>query len=330
MPHAPEFRPSTRSGLTPRRVGTLLALGATAALVLSGCATSAPGDATTTSAAGPTVSTLYGDVTLPANPKRIVAIGYPEATALADLGLLPVGRTSFIPALPAYDKAFKSIPVVEDNNGKPDLEKIAALHPDLIVGDDFADKTDKAAYAKLASIAPTAIFEWKPAAGNWKSEVASTAEAIGRTSQLDALKAAYDKRAAQIRTDYADVLKTHTFDLIGADGSSWYLDGPDSSPGRVLADAGVRFGASTGQKEGFVEYSPERYDLLKNTDVVLANGADAAALQPITSNAVFGTTKAATKGLVFPTNNFFTASYRMSDALLDDFQHALDAAKAKG
>lgn len=315
--------PTSARSARARSIGAVVVGAALVAVALTGCSTSDQ----TAAASGSTksIETLYGSVDVPTSPKRIVAIGFTEATTLADLGIKPVGRTNYIPSLDAYDTFFKDIPVVEDANANPDLEKIASLKPDLIVGSEFADKADKAAFAKLSAIAPTAIFEWKPAAANWENEAAGTAEAVGRTADLEKLKADYAAKAAEIKASYQDYLSTHTVDALSGDADNWYLDGPTSAPGRVLGDAGARLGAGAGQKDGYVQYSPEQYGILADTDLIFVSADTTDDATPVTSNAVFATTKAAKAGQVVQSAHFYSGSYQMANALLADFSKALAA-----
>jgi iron complex transport system substrate-binding protein len=302
-----------------RRPLVAVALVATAGLALTGCAS---GAAVAAHDAAPTrtVDTLYGEVTVPATVKRVVAFGFPEDTALADLGITPVGRDSYIPDLPLYDKLLKPVPVVTDESGLPDLEKIAALKPDLIVGD--VPKADKEKYRsvveKLAKIAPTAAFEWKPAAGNWPAEAAGVAEAVGRTKQLAALKAEFEKKAAAIKQTYADVLAANTVDLVSGTEGTWYLYDATSSHGAVLAAAGARFGAAATQTVGFQQYSTEKYGVLRDTGILVVENAGGDDAAGVTSNPVFAGLPAAQAGHVIETRYYFPSSYRIADALLDD------------
>lgn len=308
-----------------RRHGALLVVAASAALLLSACS-SAPSD-TPTAASAQTISvdTLYGTVKVPAGAKRIIAFDFPEATALADLGVKPVGIGSYTPDLPAYNTFFKDVPVITDDSGIPDLEKIAAAKPDLIIGDMFATDIEKnrALYDQLTSIAPTVILEWTQAAGNWPADAAGTAQAIGKSAELDKLKSDYEKHAADIKSTYADVLSTHTIDLMDGTASDWYLYGPGSSHGQVLAAAGARFGAAADQKDGYVEYSPEKFDILQETDLILSDSAADTGATALTSNPVFAALPAVKAGDLVATTHFFPSSYQIADALLDDFADAL-------
>ncbi|GAA4170679.1 ABC transporter substrate-binding protein [Gryllotalpicola koreensis] len=314
----------------PRRILSTLALAAAAVVTLAACSGSgAAADAPKTKSSSYTVSTLYGDVSVPAGAKRIVAYSFPEATALADLGIKPVGIGTYIPAFPAYTSFFKGVPDVTDSSGAPDLEKVAALKPDLIVGDEFETDVEKnrGLYEKLSSIAPTVMLKWTQAAGNWPADAAGTAQAVGKTAELNKLKSAYEAKAADIKRTYADVLSSKTVDLISANDSAWFLYGDQSSHGKVLAAAGARFAAAAGQKDGFAQYSPEKYSDLANSDILVVSASAPAAAAVVTSNPVFAALPAAQAGHVYTTPYFFPSSYRIADALLDDFAAMLEKAK---
>ncbi|HEY0248619.1 MAG TPA: iron-siderophore ABC transporter substrate-binding protein [Gryllotalpicola sp.] len=321
---------SSPVSLTHRAI-TAAALITATALALAGCAgsTGSTAEESTAKPSSNTVETLYGKVTVPANPKRIVALDFPEATALADLGVKPVGIGSYTPALPAYTDFFKGIPDDTDKDGLPVPEKIAAQKPDLIILDDFTSKIekDRPIYEKLSAIAPTVVLTWTEAAGSWQDDAEGTAQAIGKTAELKKLRDDYLAHAAEIKKTYADVLSTHSVDLVSGDASTWFLYGPTSSHGRVLAEAGSRFAAAEDQKDGFVQYSPEKYSLLQNSDIVIVEANDGIAAKPVTTSPVFANLPASKNGNVFTTPYFFPSSYQIANALLDDFENALKNAK---
>jgi len=308
------------------------AAGAAVLVGLAGCGSSGSGGSHTSSLSTRkrTVKTVYGDVEVPTDPKRIVALYFPEAMALADLGIAPVAVGGYFPPLPTYTKLFKGLPAVTDNNNVPDLEKIAALKPDLIVGDTFSvgASDNRKRYQQLSAIAPTAIFEWTTAGGNWQAEAAGAAAAVGETAQMNSLRAAYLAHAEKIKSTYAHVLATHMVDLVSAnDATNWVLYGPTSSVGKVLAAAGARFGAARDQKDAFVQYSAEKYDVLNHTDLVLVASTgpnDPGIAKNVTSSPLFARLPAAKNDGVFTAPWFFPASYQVAHALLDDFEHALE------
>lgn len=318
---------------SPRRGLGGLALVIVAALAVAGCGgggSDATADAGSSSAGTRTVATIYGPVEVPSEPQRIVALDFPEATALADLGVKPVGRPFYIPSLPAYEKFFKGVPKVTDSGAEPELEKIAALEPDLIVGDANELEGKKGIYEKLSQIAPTALFEWKTAAGAWEADAMGTAEAIGEAPQLAKLKGAYEAHAAQIKQRYAGVLGRESVDLLNGEPGVWYLYGPTSSHAKVLIAAGAHLGAGTSVgDEGFTEYSTEKYPLLKGTGIlVVGEEAGGGGAAEVTGNPLFANLPAAKDGKVMETPYFFPSSYGIAEALLGDFEAFLGTVKS--
>jgi iron complex transport system substrate-binding protein len=100
---------------------------------------------TKTEAGTQTISTIMGDVTVPLNPKRIVALGNPGD--LVSMGVKPIAGDNKI-------NLFDGI-LTEDNYTyitSDDYEGIMALEPDLIL---IASTPAEADYQKLTAIAPT-------------------------------------------------------------------------------------------------------------------------------------------------------------------------------
>jgi iron complex transport system substrate-binding protein len=302
------------------RRGFLIGSATAAALLgLAACGGSSSGGGSPSSGASGTtrISTLHGDVDVPADPKRIVTTDFPEACALLDLGITPVGRTSYVPNFPAYTTALANVPTVDEaQSGSLVVEKIAALTPDLIVGDDWADPSkQRVPYSDLAPIAPTALFEWQQAAGNWPTLAARTAAAVGKAAAMDALKKKYDDRAAAIKSANAALFARTSWDIIDCAQSSWDLYSAASSHGQVLTAAGVPLGAGKSQTSGYVQYSLEQFDLLANTDVIVTTTASMPYLQ---AQPGFTGLAAAKAGRVYATDLFFPASYGIAQALLED------------
>ncbi|MGC4191588.1 MAG: ABC transporter substrate-binding protein [Thermomicrobiales bacterium] len=303
------------TGMTRRQVlgaglGLRAALLGGAPSVLAQIATPAA-----TPAGAKSIDTLHGPVSIPANPQRIVSLHFPIAVAMLELDVIPVGRPTYLPAFPEGHPSGDDIPTIDEANGNLDLEKIISLKPDLIIGDDWLDPSQQnAPYRKLTAIAPTILFEWKSAAGNWEAEAAGTAEALGKTKELDAQRAAYDAQAEDVKKAYADTLKTFKWDVISGDGGNWYLYSANSSHGKVVAHAGITFAAAANQTDGFAEYSYEQFDLLKDFDALLISAPSTEILDVPTFKAL----PAVQAGHVFTSDYFFPSSYGLSTALLDD------------
>lgn len=147
---------------SPRK--TLVAFAAVAALLLTGCASGADGDAGADAADSgvdgtfpQTVETAFGEVTIEEAPQRVVALGWSDAETALALGVQPVGASDWLEfggdgvgpwAEGLYDRSPEIIDTLE-----PSYEAIAALEPDLIL--DVRSSGDRDRYDRLSEIATT-------------------------------------------------------------------------------------------------------------------------------------------------------------------------------
>ncbi len=176
-------------------------------LALAGCGSDAPSDEGAGGASGAfpvTLNHAFGQTTIPAEPKRVVAIGYNDADFVLATGVVPVGVREFSGG---FD--WQNRPWAQQAQGgqKPEplegetvpVEKVAALQPDAIIG--VYSFLDKATYDKLSQIAPT-IAQPTPDgtdAATWQEQTKITGQALGRTAQADQAVAATEKKFADVR-----------------------------------------------------------------------------------------------------------------------------------
>jgi len=148
-------------------------------------------------AATRTVSTVNGDVTIPAQPKRIVALYYHHI--LLALGEKPVGANltwwGGSPFLTDLESG------LQDVGGPPSLEAVAALEPDLIIMN--SQNTDD--YEQFAKIAPSVLI---PYDGNRSvyEDAKLIAELLGRPEAADQLTTDFEKKAEEARAKLEGVV----------------------------------------------------------------------------------------------------------------------------
>ena len=112
-----------------------------------------------------TVEHAMGKTEVPANPKRVVILTNEGAEALLSLGVTPVGavqpptNNDWYPHMKDKMKNVKSV----GNESQVNLEAIAALKPDLIIGNKMRQEK---VYEQLNGIAPTVFAE--TLRGEWK------------------------------------------------------------------------------------------------------------------------------------------------------------------
>ncbi|MEU6357084.1 ABC transporter substrate-binding protein [Streptomyces sp. NPDC047072] len=179
-----------------RAVLTSLAAVVTGTLLLAGCgddgddAVSA-GKATTTRS----ITDAQGrTVQVPADPKKVVTLSEPTLDAALALGVRPVGATAGRgqTGVSTYlaDKATSAEVVA--TVAEADLEKLAALHPDLILLDETTGA--KTQLAKLQAIAPTVVTAKLNA--DWKDAFTATANALNEKAQGEKILTGFDADVA--------------------------------------------------------------------------------------------------------------------------------------
>src|SRR6478735_3905870 len=214
--------------------------------------------ATAGSAFPVTVTHTYGETVVPAEPTRVVSVGVTEQDVLLQLGVVPVGVTEWYGEKPdatwpwAHDLLKGAHPEVLSVSDGLELEKIAALEPDLIVGTN-AGLTEKD-YQLLSAIAPTITSDEEATDffSPWQDQVLQIARGLGREADgqriVDDTEAAYAKVAAE-HPDWAD--KTATFSQGGPYDGILYVY-PAGLSTSFLTELG--FTMTTGLEK----YAPER------------------------------------------------------------------------
>ncbi|MDG9701386.1 iron-siderophore ABC transporter substrate-binding protein [Streptomyces sp. DH37] len=137
------------------------------------------------------VETAFGVVEVPAEPRRVVALGDTSLDTALYLGVEPVGTSSArgADAAPGYlgEKA-ASVPLVATVN-EPNIEAILKAGPDLILA---SPRMEKSQYEALKAVAPTVV----PESGDWKRPAETYAEALGEKEAFDERIGALLDRAA--------------------------------------------------------------------------------------------------------------------------------------
>lgn len=97
--------------------------------------------------------------TLPAAPKRVVVLEFMQAEMLAALGLTPVGMVDaeLYPQWIGYDAPRFAHVADVGTRQQPNLEAIARLKPDLIIGLSYRNAP---LFGVLDRLAPTVLFEF--------------------------------------------------------------------------------------------------------------------------------------------------------------------------
>lgn len=168
-------------------------LGATGAIVAVAAACSSS-DSGGSQDSGATVSTKYGEVSVPSDPQRVVSVGYNDQDTLLALGVVPVGVFDWYGDYPsatwpwaqsALGGAAPSI--VGTASEGIDVEKVASAGPDLIVG-TYAGIT-QSEFDSLSQLAPTVTQPtgFVDYGIPWRDQTALLGQALGRADQASTL-----------------------------------------------------------------------------------------------------------------------------------------------
>jgi len=118
-----------------------------AALTVSACTSSdSASDTDSASPGGATVSTIFGEVTVPEDPQRVVALGWSDAETALALGVQPVGASDWLGVGgdglgPWVEDSYDTPPTIIGTN-EISMESVAALAPDLILWTRSSNEQD--------------------------------------------------------------------------------------------------------------------------------------------------------------------------------------------
>jgi iron complex transport system substrate-binding protein len=246
------------------RLTALLTLTLASSLALAGCGSS-DSDKTPVAASGDagfprTVEHATGKTEIKARPKRVVALdtSFVDATLILDTPV--VGYTDYRTIngkLPDYlgDARTKYGAEAESVGtlAEPNLEKIAALKPDLIVS---AKVRHEKLYDQLSKIAPTIMSE--TTGPTWKDNIRLEAKALGAETLAEKEIGAYESAAKTTGAAINAKAKNPTISVVR------FVDGPTrlyqnaSYSGIVLKDAGLARPKSQDVNDFAAEISAER------------------------------------------------------------------------
>ena len=274
--------------MTPNRRHFLAGLSALAvAPLLAACGDDGGGESGGTAADTPastepdvfpaTIAHKYGETMVEKAPTRVVCVGLTEQDALLALGIVPVAVTKWFGDAPGFifpwavDKLGDAeLPeVLEDTNGVQ-IEKVAALQPDLIIG-QYAGLTAKD-YELLSKIAPT-VAQPKAYAdygAPWDEMAMNIATAVGQPGQMQGIVDDVKRQIAEAAAAHPEFQGKTAACVTPYEGLFVY--GPEDPRSRMLVDLGFAFPTEVfgGDQEEFGEsLSSERTSDLDQVGVVV-------------------------------------------------------------
>jgi iron complex transport system substrate-binding protein len=253
------------------RRGAAAAAALALAATLAACGSQAEAEPTTEDAAAAqerTLQTAMGEVTVPAEPQRVVVLDTDSLDSAVTLGVTPVGAAvgdvgaPFSTYLPEEDlEGLTEVGVVWE----PNVEAVAALEPDVILGSKVRHE---AVYEQLSAIAPTVFTE--TTGPEWRENFELHAQALGKEEEAEQVAADFDARVDEVveaiggQETVAETTVGFTRFIEGAP-TRLYLD--DTFVGSLFKELGVGRPANL-EPTGFsLDVSPEQIDQA-NADVI--------------------------------------------------------------
>jgi iron complex transport system substrate-binding protein len=196
-----------------RRFATALLAGGLA-VSLAACGSSTPAQQTPaaqnqpaapTAAFPVTIEHKFGKTEIKAEPKRVVSLGLTDHDAMLALGVKPVGATDWFGERPFANWPWSDAkwgdarPEVISDGNEVNYEKVAALRPDLIIG-QYAQVTQEQ-YDRLTKIAPTVAQngKYEDYSTPWREMTVTIGKALGKETEAKKLIADNEAKFAEIR-----------------------------------------------------------------------------------------------------------------------------------
>ena len=146
-----------------------------------------------------------GKTEIKGTPKRIVVLTNEGTEALLELGIKPVGAAKSWTGKPWYNHIEKEMDGVQNlgDESQINIEAVAALKPDLIIGNKMRQEK---IYDQLSKIAPTVFSD--TLRGEWKTNFEFYAKVLNKEAEGKEIIKKFDDRAASIAKLAGDKLKT--------------------------------------------------------------------------------------------------------------------------
>jgi iron complex transport system substrate-binding protein len=213
------------------RVGRLLVGAVIGVLALSACTSGT--EESSDQASTRTVEHAHGTAEVPGDPQRVVVLEPVQLDTSVALGVTPVGAAVLSEATGVPPYLGEAAAAVESAGtvAEPNLEKIASLNPDLIIGTETRHGD---MYEQFAAIAPTVYMASQ--SDPWQDNVRFVADALGRSDEAQALIDNYNNRCEEVATEHNT--EGRTAQLIRPRNEQLTLYGPVSFAGSALECAG--------------------------------------------------------------------------------------------
>jgi iron complex transport system substrate-binding protein len=217
------------------------------------------------------VTHAMGVTDVPDDPQRVVVLTNEGTEALVHLGVAPVGAVQSWYADPWYAHIAagltETVPLGTET--AVDLERLAALEPDLIIGSKVRQEK---IYDQLSAIAPTVFSE--TIGGVWRENYELYADALGLAEKGATDLAAFDARVARLREELGLAIEEE-ISLVRFSPGRTRLYFNDNFPAVILSEIGFRRPAAQDRPGVGEEIGKERIPDMAGDRIFYFSDADA-------------------------------------------------------
>ena len=240
-----------------------------------------------------TVTHAMGETVIDGTPERVVVLDSPHLDALVALGHTPVGITESGAGSGAPPYLGDVDAEIVGLTSEPDIDAIAALAPDLIIG---AKVRHEAIYDELSGIAPTVYSE--NSGTDWQEQARITAAAVGEDDEMEQLIDDLDTRIAEVGEQVG--AEGTTLSIVRFRPDNFRLYGPETFSGSILSQMGFDLGEREWNEYSMAELSPELYEQITGEVVFFTNpGGDPSATTMATVTGLWGDLPAVKSGQTY-------------------------------
>jgi iron complex transport system substrate-binding protein len=244
-----------------------------------------------------TIEHKFGSTTIPAEPKRVITLGFSEQDPVLALGVAPVAVRDWFGDQPyavwpwAQDELGGATPeVLKMPFGELNFETLTALKPDLIVATHSGITEEE--YATLSQIAPTLAQpgDYPDFGVPWQEQTRLIGQALGRSAGAEAAIAEVETRIAAAAAAHPEFAQASVaWVMATGTASEFWVVGPNTPPLRFLAALGFQYPAEIAAVVGDLDsakISGEWMDLL-DVDVLIVKVASLEEKAAIESDPLF-------------------------------------------
>ncbi len=176
------------------------------------------------------VAHKYGEIEIPKAPKRLV-VDHGLLEVCISLGIKPLAAVVYGEVPEFVKDKLDGIEIISGGD-VVNIETIAALKPDLLIGQFYFGGFDEGVFKNFSNIAPTVILRELP---HWSLVTRDMAKLLSKQTEAEALFAGYTQKLDAAQAQMQPVVGDGTVAMLQVLPENFYLTGPGAeSNGKFL------------------------------------------------------------------------------------------------